>query len=61
MKIQGRLDETEDQFMLFLNGYSIYEYDRYIEKTQDEADGDGKKKYEQDIRYNLQDRLERRN
>ena len=30
MKIQGRLDEDEDQFILFLNGESIYEYDRII-------------------------------
>ena len=28
--------------MLFLNGYEIYEYDKYLEKSQDEADGEAK-------------------
>ena len=44
MKIQGRLDETEDQFLLFLNGACIYEYDRIIKEEQDEADGDAPKR-----------------
>ena len=43
LKIQGRLDEEEDQFILFLNGESIYEYDRIIKTEQDEADGDASK------------------
>ena len=44
MKIQGSLDETEDQFLLFLNGYSIYDYDRVLKEEQDDADGDAPKR-----------------
>ena len=55
MKITTNLAERGNEFDLFLNGSSIYDYNRYVEQTDDESakvDGKIMRKIQADL-FNL--------
>ena len=55
MKIMAKLAERGNEFDLFLNGSSIYDYNRYVEQTDDESakvDGKIMRKIQADL-FNL--------